>query len=38
MLNFRCFVVIADTKDFFSLCCASFAVKLGRYDEKNLSY
>ena len=36
MLNFHCFIVIADDKDFFSRCIGSSAVKLGSYDERNL--
>ena len=32
MLNFRCFIVIADDKE----CITSSAVKLGSYDERNL--
>ena len=29
-------MVVADEKYFFSQCIASFAVKLGSFDEKNL--
>ena len=36
MLNFHCFVVIADDRDFLSECIASSAAKLGSYDERKL--
>ena len=38
MLNLQCFVIIADDRDFFSQCKASFAVKLGSFLIKEVYY